>query len=108
MTNIKNFDSSLVSIKQISFKSTDDVICGIEYIAMKSCDSENSHYLVFNSADAYTEENNEDKYLVFAFADENKKALENYTELWDEVKNQIEMISDNIPTKYEKDLMKIK
>ena len=31
MTNFKNFDPSLVSINQISFKSTDDVIYGIEY-----------------------------------------------------------------------------
>ena len=35
---------------------------------------------VFNNVDAYIEENNEDKYLIFALTDKNKEALENYTE----------------------------
>ena len=34
--------------------------------------------------------------------DKNKEALENYTELWDEIKDEIQ------PTKYEKDFMKIR
>ena len=52
--------------------------------------------------------NNENRYLVFALTDKNKEALENYTELWDEFKDQIELISGNEPIKYEKDFMKIK
>ena len=57
MTNIKHFDPSLLSINQISLKSTDDVIYGIKYITMTSFDSGNSLYLVFNNVDAYIEEN---------------------------------------------------
>ena len=34
MTNIKNFDPSLLGIDKISFKSTDVVIYPIEYITM--------------------------------------------------------------------------
>ena len=49
---------------------------------MKSFDSENSLYLVFNSVNAYIKESNEDRYLIFAFTGKNKEALENYTELW--------------------------
>ena len=41
MTNLKNFDSSLLSIDQRSFKSTDSIIYYIEYITMKSLDNEN-------------------------------------------------------------------
>ena len=63
MTNIKNFDLNLLSIDQISFKSTDCVIYDIKYF--KNLDSSNSLYLVFNNVDAYTEEYNEDIYLVF-------------------------------------------
>ena len=37
-----------------------------------------------------------------------KEALENYTELWDEVKDQIELISGNKPIEYRKNFMKIK
>ena len=97
MTNIKNFDPSLVSINQISFKGTDDVIYGIEYITMKSFDSVNSLYLVFNNVDAYIKcKFTGNKYFIFAFTAKNKEELENYTELWDEIKDQIEIISDVI------------
>ena len=46
--------------------------------------------------------------MIFASTDKNKEVLENYTELWDESKDQIEAISDVKPIKYEKDFMKIK
>ena len=52
MTNIKNFDPNLLSIDQISIKSTDSVIYDIEYI--KDLDSANSLYLIFDNADAST------------------------------------------------------
>ena len=34
--------------------------------------------------------------------------LRDYTEIWDEIKEQIELISDNKVIKYSKDFMKIK
>ena len=118
MVNIKNFDPSLLHIDQISFKSTDDVIYHIEYITMKSLDNENidsanSLYLIFNNVDGYierkpTEESNENKYLIFASTDKNKKVLEEYRELWDEIKNQIETISGGKPIKYGRGFMKIR
>ena len=108
MTNIENCDPSLLSIDQISFKSSDFVIYYIEYITIKGLDNKKSLYLIFNNVDAYIEENNEDKYLIFAVTDKSKEALENYTELWDEIKDQIETISGNKPIEYKKDFMKIK
>ena len=70
MTNIKNFDRSLSSIEEISFKNNDSVIYQIEYITMKTLDNENIDsanfiYFIFNNVDAYnecnsTEESNED------------------------------------------------
>ena len=75
MTNIKNFDQNLLNIDQISFKSSDCVTYDIEYF--KNLDNSNSLYLVFKNVDAYIEENNENKYLVFTLAEENKEALEN-------------------------------
>ena len=91
---------------QISFKSTDCVIYDIEYF--KNLNSKISPHLVFNNVDAYIEENNEDKYLIFALTDKNKEALENYAEFWDEIKDQIESISGNEPIEYEKNFMKIR
>ena len=45
--------------------------------------------------------------MSFALTDNNKKALENYTELWDEIKDQIKLISGDKPIEYKKDFMKI-
>ena len=99
----------MLSIDQISFKSTDCVIYDIE--CFKNLNSKNSSHLVFDNVDAYIEENNEDneeKYLMFALTEKNNETLENYTELWDEIKDQIELTSGNEPIEYEKTFMKIR
>ena len=44
----------------------------------------------------------------FCFNRQEQEALENYTELWDEIKDQVELIGGNKPIKYDKDFMKIK
>ena len=44
--------------------------------------------------------------MVFPFTDKNGEALENYTELWDEVKDQIKAKSGDDPIEYEKDFIK--
>ena len=105
MTNIKNFEPSLLIIDKISLKSTDSVIYNIKYF--KNLDSANSLYLIFNNVDGYIEESNENKYLIFASTDKNKEALKNFTELWNEIKYQIKMIRGNKPIEYGKDFMKI-
>ena len=75
--NIKNFDPNLLSIDKTSFKCIYVVTYHIKSITMKSLDhvnidSENSLYLVFNNVNGYTEESNEDKYLIFASTNKNK------------------------------------
>ena len=44
--------------------------------------------------------------MVFPFTDKNREALESYTELWDEIKDQIETINGDNPIEYGKDFMK--
>ena len=107
MTNTKNFDSNLINIDKISFKSTNTVIYNIKYITI-NIDSETPLYLSFNNTDGYIKESNRDKYLIFASTDKNKKVLEKYTELWNEIKNQNEIINGGEPIKYKKDFMKIR
>ena len=46
--------------------------------------------------------------MIFASTDKNKEALENYTELWDEIKDQIDAIGGSKPIEYKEDFMKIK
>ena len=89
MINIKEFDSSLLKIDKKLYKTIG--IYYIGYITIKSiCDykninSVNTVYLIIAEVDGYIEENNENKYLTFAFTDKNKKVLEKYTKLWHEI-----------------------
>ena len=53
MTNIKYLDTNLLAVDQITFTSTDSVVCDTEYF--KNLDGVNSLYLVFNDVDAYFE-----------------------------------------------------
>ena len=45
--------------------------------------------------------------MIFTSTEKNKKVLKKYTELWDEIKNQIETIYGGEPIKYKKHFMKI-
>ena len=44
--------------------------------------------------------------ICFFFTDKHREALENYIELWDEIKYQIETIHGDNPIEYGKDFMK--
>ena len=105
MTNTEDFDLTLLNIDQIAFKSNDSIY-DIKYI--KNLNGSNSLYLVFNSLDAYIEKSGENIYLIFASIDKNEMVLGDYTEIWDEIKEQIELISGNKVIKYSKDFMKVK
>ena len=85
MTNISDFDSSLLNVDSLKFKSNDSISYDIKYI--KNLNSSNSLYLVFNNLDPYIEKSGENKYLIFASTDKNGIDLEDYTEIWNEIKN---------------------
>ena len=95
MVDIADFDSSLLKIDKKSYKKID--IYYIGYITIKKIDDyENIHsvyplYLIIGKVDAFHEEKIGSKYLVFNSADENKEVLTKYAELWDEIKNKIEI-----------------
>ena len=78
----------------------------IKYI--KNLNHLNTLYLAFNNLDAYIEKSGENRYLIFASTEKNKIILKNYTELWDEIKEQIHLITGEKVIKYSKDFMKIK
>ena len=46
--------------------------------------------------------------MIFASTNKNKKVLKKYTNLWNEIKNQIETIHGGKPIEYKKDFMKIR
>ena len=81
IVNIKDFDSSLLKIYKLSFKSVFSLnIYDIKYIATKSSDrvsidrTDNDKdylHLYLDDVDGYIEENDGIKYLVFAPTDKN-------------------------------------
>ena len=74
MTNIKNFFSGL--LKKIKYYFKTNIDCVIYFIeCFKNFDSKNSLYLVFNNVDAYIEESNGNKYLIFASTDKEKRSI---------------------------------
>ena len=112
MIDFKEFDSSQLKIDKKSYKNIG--IYYIGYITIKSIsDYENINIVnqlsqIIAEVDGYIEENHGNKYLTFASTDKNKKVLEKYTKLWDEIKYHIQSINAAKSGEYEKDYMKIK
>ena len=109
--NIKDFDPRLLKIDKKSYKNIG--IYYIGYITMKNSDhvkinSVNPFHIIINEVDGSSSQKYENEYLTFASTDENKKVLEKYTKLWNEIKHHIKTINGSKPGKYEKDYMKIK
>ena len=80
MINIKGFNPSLIKIDKKSYKNIGVYYIG--YINMKDSDhveinSVNLLYLIIGEVDGYIEENNGNKYLIFASTDKDKTLLEN-------------------------------
>ena len=104
ITNIEEFNSSLLKIDKISYKDID--IYYIGYITMKKIgDYENIYsvnplYLIIGKVNGHIECNSiecekiEGKYSVFDSTDENKKVSKKYRELRSGIKNEIETIND--------------
>ena len=112
MINIKEFDSIQLKRDKKSYKNIGVYYIG--YITIKSVsDSENINsvnplYLIIAEVDGYIEENNGNKYLTFPSTDKNKKVLEKYAKLWDEIKYHIQTINASKSGEYDIDYIKIK
>ena len=110
MINIESFDPSLIKIDKRSYKNFG--IYNVGHITIKDSDyvkinSVNPLYFIIGEVDGYIEENNENKYLIFASTEKNK-VLEKYTNLWDKIKYHIQTINAGKSGEYEKDCKKIK
>ena len=105
MTNINDFDPSLLDINKVSYLNDGLTMYDIKYI--KNSNRLNTLYLVFNNSEAVFQKSGKNKYLIFSLTNKNKIRLENCRKLFDEITEQIELVSDD-KVKYHKDIMKIK
>ena len=99
VTNADDFHPSLLNIHRVSFESDKFIFYGVGYI--KYLDSLDSVHVVFNNLKSYLERDGGNKYLFFALT------VENYTKLWDEIKEQIKSLTGH-KVQYSKDIMKIR
>ena len=111
--DIKNIDLSLLSINKKYIKNTDAVSYEIKYIMMQSINNQNIDKevplcLSFSDVDAYINEENKNKYFVFALTENNKEVLDAYKKLWSKIKKQIKTINSGKSIKYKNDFMKIR
>ena len=120
---IKHIDLNFLSINKKCIKNTDVVIHEIKYIIKQNIDNQNIDNelplcLSFSDLNVYIIEENENKYLIFALTENNRKMLEVYKKLWSKIKKQIgcnsvEAINSSKcyfteSNEYEKDPMKIR
>ena len=90
MINLKHFEPNLLKIDRKSYKNIG--IYTIGHITIKRIEdyekiySVNPLYLRVNHANGYTEEKNENKYLIFDSTDENKELLKKYQDVWNGIK----------------------
>ena len=101
----------MIKIDKISYKNIG--IYYIGYITMKDSDnvkinSVNRLYLIIGELDGSIEENNGNKYLIFTSTDKNKKVLEKYAKLLDEIKYHVQTINTSKSGEYDKDYLIIK
>ena len=87
MTNVNDFDPSLLNIDGISFKSDEFIMYDLKYI--KFLNSLNTVHLVFNNLGEYIEKSGENRYFIFASTEKCKIILKNYTDFGMKLKNEL-------------------
>ena len=103
MTNINNFDPDLSIINEIVAFNSGSTMYEISYN-----EEFNTPYVVFNSIICVFRKIGKGKYLIFCKTQKNKRMLENYTKIFDEIKIKIVSITDDDVFVKGKDFMRIK
>ena len=103
MTNIINFAPDLLIINEIAVFNSESSMYEISYN-----EESNTPYVVFNNITCVFRKIGKDKYLIFCKTQENKRTLKNYTKIFDEIKRQIVLITDDDVFVMGKDFMRIK
>ena len=96
--SIKNFSANLSKIDKKSYKNID--IYYIGYVIKNDSKYVNIHsvnplYFIVDKVDGFIEEKEGNKYLNFAFTDNNTEVLKKYAEIWNGIKNLIEKTDNN-------------
>ena len=93
MINLKNFESNLSKINKKHYKGIHIYYIGFwKYDDCENIHSANPSYFVINQASGILKKKM--KYLIFDdSADERKKLIKKYAEVWDGLKNEVKAIN---------------
>ena len=90
MTNINDFDPKLLLISEITIFISGSTMFEISY-----CEEMGAPCIVFNDIECVFRKSGINKYLIFCETERNKKILDNYTKIIDEIKDQILFITED-------------
>ena len=103
MTNINNFDPSLLIINEIPVFNSRSTMYKISYN-----EEYNIPYIAFNNITCIFRKSGQNKYLIFCKTLENETMLKNYTKIFDNIKRKVVCITDDDVFIMGKDFMGIK
>ena len=103
MTNTNDFDPKLLLINEIKTFKSGSTLFEISY-----CEENNTPYVVFNNIECIFKKSEINIYLIFCKTKENEKMLTKYTEIIDEINNQILFITEDVAFIMGKDFMAFK
>ena len=90
MTNINHFDPKLLVINEFTIFEDESVMFDINY-----CEKNNVTHIVFNNVECIFRKSGVFSYLIFCETERNKKMLDKYTKIIDEIKEQIFFITED-------------
>ena len=103
MTNINDFDPKLLLLNDITTFSSGSAMFEISY-----CEEMNARYIVFNDIKYIFRKSGINKYLIFCDSDKNKKMLDNYRKIIDEIKDQILFMTEDDLFVMDRDFTRLK
>ena len=83
MTNVNDFNVKLLLINQFTIFGNGSIMFDIS-----SCEENNVAYIVFNNVECVFRKSGVFSYLIFCETEKNKKMLDKYTKIIDEIKNK--------------------
>ena len=90
MTSIINFDPKLILINEFTIFENRSIMFDISYFK-----ESNTPYVAFNNVECIFRKSGSNKYLIFCETEKNKKMLDKYVKIIDEIKDQVLFIIDD-------------
>ena len=90
MANINDFNPKLLAINKFTIFEDGSIMLDINY-----CEKNNVAHTVFNNAECIFRTSGVFSYLIFCETEKNKKMLDKYTKIIDEIKEQVLFIIED-------------